>query len=230
MLMQERNSVQCNAAKLLYLMQIVPECPPRSLQRLLLHNIQANSKARASKHGRVRNPSGYTQCRLGIQGSVTTSPIRIALLAVQCRVLLKFANSSLLLGEYYCYIRLLGTRVWPAYSKALILIPHCYTRVCMHMPITSSSCSGVRGGQPILAGLGMAGESGGLSNRAATLAHWQYQTQETLYQALSHFQWLGEYYLQCFPVAYAYCPDKQSQSCHNLFKRRRLGNNCLPLN
>jgi hypothetical protein len=54
----------------------------------------------------VRNPSGYTQRRLGIQGSVTSGPTRIILLAVCCRVLLRFANSPLLLGECYCYIGL----------------------------------------------------------------------------------------------------------------------------
>jgi hypothetical protein len=41
----------------------------------------------------VRYPPGYTQRRLEIQGSVTFDPIRIALLAVCCRVLLRFANS-----------------------------------------------------------------------------------------------------------------------------------------
>jgi hypothetical protein len=54
----------------------------------------------------VRNPSGYTQRRLGIQGSVTSGPTRIILLAVCCRVLLRFANSPLLLGECYSYIGL----------------------------------------------------------------------------------------------------------------------------
>ncbi len=54
----------------------------------------------------VRNPSGYTQRRLGIQGSVTSSPTRIILLAVCCRGLLRFANSPLILGECYCYIGL----------------------------------------------------------------------------------------------------------------------------
>jgi hypothetical protein len=54
----------------------------------------------------VRNPSGYTQRRLGIQGSVTSGPTRIILLAVCCRVLLRFANSLLLLEVCYCYIGL----------------------------------------------------------------------------------------------------------------------------
>jgi hypothetical protein len=47
----------------------------------------------------VRSPLGYTQRRPGIQGSVTSSPTRMALLPVCCRVLLTFANSLSNLGD-----------------------------------------------------------------------------------------------------------------------------------
>ncbi len=47
----------------------------------------------------VRNPPGNTQCRLGIQDSVTYGPTRIALLNVCFRVLLRFVNSLLNLGD-----------------------------------------------------------------------------------------------------------------------------------
>ncbi len=41
----------------------------------------------------------YSQRRLGIQGSVTFGPTRIALLVVCYRVLLRFANSLSYLGD-----------------------------------------------------------------------------------------------------------------------------------
>ncbi len=47
----------------------------------------------------VRNPPRYTQRRLGIQSSVTSGPTSIALLAVCCRVLLRYANSLPNLGD-----------------------------------------------------------------------------------------------------------------------------------
>ncbi len=47
----------------------------------------------------VRHPPGYTQRRLGIHGSMTSGPTRIALLAVCCRVLLRFVNSLSHLGD-----------------------------------------------------------------------------------------------------------------------------------
>jgi hypothetical protein len=66
----------------------------------------------------VRNPSGYTQRRLGIQGSMTFSPTRITLLAVCYRVLLRFANSPFHLRGYSCLIGLQGyaipTQLLPA--------------------------------------------------------------------------------------------------------------------
>lgn len=93
-------------------------------------------------------------------------------------------------------------------SQAPSYLPHCYTIVYVYMPIASSSYFSVRGGQPIWASLGITGESDSLSNSAATLTASQYQTQESLYQALPHFQWLGEYSLQCLSVAYAYHSKK----------------------
>jgi hypothetical protein len=56
----------------------------------------------ASKYAlHVRNPLGYILCRLGIHSSVTSGPTRIALLIVECRILLRFVNSPLLPGECY---------------------------------------------------------------------------------------------------------------------------------
>ncbi len=155
----------------------------------------------------IRNPSWYTQRRLEIQGSVTSGHTRIALLAVQCRVLLSFTNSPSSLGECFCLYRTTG--VCDPNATAPSLLPHHYTRVRACMPIPSSGCSGVQGSQPILASLSTARELGGLDDLAVTLTASHYQTQELLYQALSHFQQLGEYYPQCLLVAYTYCPDSE---------------------
>ncbi len=57
---------------------------------------------------------GYTQQRLGIQDSVTSNLTRIALFAVCFRILLRFANSLLILGDAIVY------RIASAVTQCLI--------------------------------------------------------------------------------------------------------------